>query len=294
MNPVVGGLLSSFILAPCLFAATNLSPQSSLLSSNSVSPLPLVAQPKLSALAWDAESKEYNAKVGEGIAPFVFSLTNISTAEVVISNVTTTCGCTVAQLPSQPWHLAPGTNGEIKVSMNLAGKLGRVTKDVTVNTSAGTKVLHVNVTIPLAPAPVAENTRGDRAANMEKAKANRQAIFQGDCISCHVAKGVGKFGKELYAADCAICHDTPRRAASVPDLRAPKTPRDQAYWANWITSGRAGSLMPAFGEKDGGPLSPEQIDSLVVFLMENFPKGSANANPAPSKPPVTSVRDGGR
>ncbi len=279
MNRVVAVLLSSFSLSPYLLAETNLLPRSIFpptvaQSTVSLPPVPN-GQSALVALAWDAESKDFKAKAGEGMASFVFFFTNISAAEVVISNVTTTCGCTVAQLPSQPWHLAPGTNGELKVTMNLAGKLGRVTKEVSVNSSAGTKVLRVRVTIPATSAAVTENARGDRAANMEAAKANRQAIFQGDCISCHVTKGAGKFGKELFVADCAICHDTPHRAAMVPDLRAPRTPRDHAYWANWITSGRAGSLMPAFGEKEGGPLSQGQIDSLVTYLMENFPKGPA-------------------
>ena len=282
-------MLSGFILPLSTLAATNqptVSPIPPEPVAQSTAPLPTAStvQAQLVALAWDAESKDYNAKAGEGIASFVFYLTNISAAEVVISNVTTTCGCTVAQLPSQPWHLAPGTNGELKVTMNLAGKLGRVTKEVTVNSSAGTKVLRVHVTIPAAPAAVTENARGDRAANMEAAKANRQAIFQGACLSCHVTKGVGKLGKELFVADCAICHDTPHRAAMVPDLRAPKSPRDQAYWANWITSGRAGSMMPAFGEKEGGPLSQVQINSLVTYLMENFPKGPAGTIATPVTP----------
>lgn len=288
MNRTVVVILSSFVLTQFLFAATT-PPQVNSISPKTVdqvkAPLPTapVVQSGLLAIAWDSTSKEYNAKVGEGIAPFVFLLTNISSSEVVISNVTTTCGCTVAQLPAQPWHLAPGINGEIKVSMNLTGKLGHVTKAVTVNSSAGTKVLQVKVNIPPAPAPVTENARGDRAANMAAAKANRQAIFQGDCVSCHVARGAGKFGKELFVADCAICHDTPHRAAMVPDLRAPKTSRDRAYWANWITSGKAGSLMPAFGEKEGGPLSSAQIDSLVTYLIENFPKGPAGSASTPAK-----------
>jgi mono/diheme cytochrome c family protein len=136
------------------------------------------------------------------------------------------------------------------------------------------KALVVHVTVP--PQQVsAENLRGDRNKNMELAKADRQAVFKGDCRSCHVDPGVGKLGKELYAADCGVCHDSHIRAAIVPDLRAPKAPRDRDYWVNWITYGRPGSMMPAFGEKDGGPLSKEQIDSLVKYLVENFPQGSA-------------------
>src|ERR1043166_126975 len=104
------------------------------------------------ALAWDAEMKEYTAKAGEMTAPFTFNLTNVSSSEIIINSVQTSCGCTVAQLPSQPWHLAPGSNGEIKVSVNLAGKSGTVVKQVTAHTSIGPRMVQVKVNIP-PPSP---------------------------------------------------------------------------------------------------------------------------------------------
>ncbi|MEP6662916.1 MAG: DUF1573 domain-containing protein [Verrucomicrobiota bacterium] len=239
------------------------------------------------ALVWDAEAKEYQAKPGDQEAKFTFSLTNVSSVEVVINDVTTSCGCTVAQLPSKPWHIAPGTNGEIHATMNLAGKQGqgRVSKQLNVTSSIGFKALMVTVIMP-APTPVpTDNGRGDRLANMESAKADRQAVFKGDCRSCHVEKGVGKLAKDLYAADCGICHESPHRASMVPDLRAPKTPRDREYWNNWVAHGRIGSMMPAFLDKEGGPLSKEQIDSLVTYLWDEFPRGLA-VLPSPVNLPV--------
>ena len=242
-------------------------------------------------LAWDSDSKTYASKFGEASAPFVFTFTNVSAGEIVISNAQTSCGCTVAQLPMQPWPIAPGATGEIKVAMNLAGKMGHVTKFITVNSSEGSKTLSVNVDVAPAPAPSTENLRGDRNANMELAKANRQAIFGGDCRSCHVDKGIGKLGQELFVADCAICHDTPQRAAMVPDLRAPKAPRDQTYWQSWIAHGRIGSMMPAFASSEGGPLSPEQIDSLVTYLLKNFPQGAVGV-PTPPVIPAPPAKTG--
>ncbi len=236
------------------------------------------------ALVWDADAKEYTAKPGDLNAPFIFNFTNTSSTLVVISNAVTSCGCTVASLPVQPWPIPPGSNGQINVSMNLAGKQGRVTKQVTINSSEGSKALTVNVNMPTTAPVSAENMRGDRNLNMALAKADRQAVFKGDCRSCHVDKGVGKMGAELFAADCGICHDSPHRAAMVPDLRAPKAPRDQDYWMSWITYGRPGSMMPAFGEKDGGPLTKQQVDSLVVYLFQNFPQGIVT--PAPAAPPA--------
>ena len=113
--------------------------------------LPLFAAPPEAApepLKWDAESKQYAAKPGEANAPFVFVATNVSKEEVSINALKTSCGCTVAQLPSTPYKLAPGSNVTINVSMNLAGKQGQITKSVTVESSAGSKTLLVSATVP--------------------------------------------------------------------------------------------------------------------------------------------------
>src|SRR3954466_9493250 len=90
-------------------------------------------------LTWDSEMKEYHAKVGESMAHFTFYLTNVSKEVVSVNSVHTSCGCTVAQLPEQPWRLAAGTNGPINVTVNLAGKSGTIVKSVTADTTAGIK-----------------------------------------------------------------------------------------------------------------------------------------------------------
>jgi len=67
--------------------------------------------------------------------------------------------------------------------------------------------------------------------------------------------GEGKYGKALYDAVCAICHEGKDRSTLVPDLHNIKTPTNVDFWQTWIAHGRAGSLMPAFSTADGGPLS---------------------------------------
>ena len=52
----------------------------------------------------------------------------------------------------------------------------------------------------------------------------------------------------------------------VPDLKALRHPTNADYWKTWIASGRVGSMMPAFSQKEGGPLSNEQIELLVTYL----------------------------
>jgi hypothetical protein len=103
-------------------------------------------------LSWDARVKKYTAQPGERIVPFTFSLTNISSESLVIYATETTCGCTVAKLPSTPWVLAPGAGGKIDVTMDLKGRQGLLARDVIVFTAKGNAKVSVEVTLPPAPA----------------------------------------------------------------------------------------------------------------------------------------------
>ena len=84
------------------------------------------AAPPTEPLAFDALAKELTPKSGEMNALFTFSLTNVSSGEVVINNVRTSCGCTVAKVPSKPWLLTPGTNGSFEPSNSSAPMSGAV------------------------------------------------------------------------------------------------------------------------------------------------------------------------
>ena len=129
--------------------------------------------------------------------------TNTIPMPVIITQVHPSCGCTTAQLPPLPWMIAPGTNGEIGVTVNLAGKFGTVVKTVHVATSEGSRDLIVQITI--LPPVLNKLTDADRMRQMEIAKVDRQAVFKNDCATCHVKPGQFKFGKDLYDADCGIC-----------------------------------------------------------------------------------------
>ena len=78
-------------------------------------------------------------------------------------------------------------------------------------------------------------------------------------------------GKRAYDAVCGICHESPKRATMVPDLHNIKTATNVDFWHTWIAHGKAGSLMPAFSNADGGTLSDMQIASLVQYLSAAFP-----------------------
>jgi hypothetical protein len=209
------------------------------------------------------------------------SVTNLSTATSVTTNHVTkpvpvaildvhpSCGCTTAQLPPLPWVIPAGSNGQFSLTVNLAGKTGTLFKTVNFKTDKGFKQLMLKITI--LPPVVPTQSDADRAQAMILAKSDRQAILRGDCATCHVKPGDGKYGKLLYDAVCAICHEAKDRASMVPDLHNIKTPTNLDFWQTWIAHGKAGSLMPAFSTSDGGPLSDMQITSLAQYLLGSIP-----------------------
>jgi len=226
-------------------------------------------------LAFDAEQKDVSVTNGTTEAHFVFNLTNISSGDVIINFVQTSCGCTVAKLPSTPWKLTPKESGEISATMQLAGTPagGTKIKTLTVSTDKGPKALYVKATVLAEPAAMTEM---DRTNAQKLAMADRQAVFKGDCVRCHEAPaknavGQEKMGKELYAGVCGVCHDAEHRASFVPDLHHLPEPTSAEFWKNWIMHGKPGTLMPAFAKSEGGILSDGQIGSLAQYLTETIP-----------------------
>jgi mono/diheme cytochrome c family protein len=223
----------------------------------------------LNTMAWDATTKTTNVPANSAQAHFVFSFTNVSKDTVTIADVHPSCGCTTAQLPPLPWRIPAGSNGVIGVTVNLAGKFGTVVKTVHIGTDKGSRDLIVQITILPPVMPVL--TDADRIRQMAIAKVDRQAVFKNDCASCHEKNGEFRYGKQLYDADCGICHEAEHRASTVPDLHALKVPTNDDFWRVWISHGKPGTFMPAFANTDGGPLSDMQIASLVAYLNATIP-----------------------
>jgi mono/diheme cytochrome c family protein len=159
--------------------------------------------------------------------------------------------------------------------MQMAGTPpgGEKFKTLTVSADKGIKVL--NVTTKMLPESAAM-TEMDRTNNLKLATADRQAVFKGDCIQCHVATaldaaGHEKLGQDLYTAVCGICHEAAHQATFVPNLHRLPEPTSAEFWRNWIMHGKPGTLMPAFAKSEGGILSDPQVNSLVQYLSATVP-----------------------
>jgi mono/diheme cytochrome c family protein len=260
-------------------AGTLLLPQSRAVSTN---------------LVFDAITKEFTAKVGDRMAEFDFSVTNTGPSAVAINSVRASCGCTTPKLPALPWNLEPGASGSFHVSVDLAGKFGTFQKSVMIESTEGMKTVYVKVAMPVTmTASSAAPGMDSRTRNMQIAKADPQAIFRGDCANCHAKPTLGKKGEELFTTACGICHESEQRAVLVPDLMALKQTPNEAYWDAWIRNGKVGSMMPAFALEKHGPLSDEQIQSLVDYLMTDFktrkPHGHTVATAPRAKPSAPAI-----
>ncbi len=64
------------------------------------------------------------------VVEHVYPFTNIGKVDLIITNATSTCGCTVPEYPEEP--IPPGGKGEIRVKFNSEGRLGKQVKPVTV------------------------------------------------------------------------------------------------------------------------------------------------------------------
>lgn len=240
-------------------------------------------------LAFDADLKAAEAKAAETNLFFTFWVTNVCATNVLILNVSTSCGCTAAQSPSLPWLLQPGESGPIKVSLDVKGYRGILLKGVEITSTAGIKALVVRANLPApstvpTPAPAGGGPPPARPCSRPAGLDDRQAVFAGDCARCHAAPAHGKSGRDLYCAICNVCHESSRHSGTAPQLGGSEIIGSKNLLQQTIMAGRPGTLMPAFAASQGGPLTDKQILSLVTYLNEGQPAdagGWPHPNPRP-------------
>lgn len=85
---------------------------------------------------------------GERVA-YGFKFTNIGGSDLLITRVSTSCGCTVGDYPKEP--IAPGKSGIIEVSFDSKNRKGFQNKTITVlaNTEPNTTTLRIKTKIIL-------------------------------------------------------------------------------------------------------------------------------------------------
>ena len=79
----------------------------------------------------------------------IFTFENTGEVPLVLTNVQTTCGCTVPKWPRQP--IPPGQKGEIQVKFNSAGKMGKQNKVIKIISNAKTPISQITITTNILP-----------------------------------------------------------------------------------------------------------------------------------------------
>ncbi|MGS2762023.1 DUF1573 domain-containing protein [Sinomicrobium sp. M5D2P9] len=91
------------------------------------------AASKLPVLEFDKKEHDFGTIQRGTAVETVFKLTNTGDAPLVITNATSSCGCTIPEYPKDK-PIAPGESAELLVKYNGSG-INKVTKTVTITTN---------------------------------------------------------------------------------------------------------------------------------------------------------------
>lgn len=216
-------------------------------------------------ISFTEKQKDFGKIMQGDIIQYEFDFTNDGDSELEITNVQTSCGCTAATAGEKSKY-APGEKGKIRITFNSNGKVGKIEKTVLVQSNDKVNdqvILTLNFDVKL-PSEEEKKHMTIMAG---------QSIFEGACKDCHVTKGIGKIGKELYDADCGICH------GDVKDHK-PHGPIDKNTAVKYtddelIAFIKAGSttqptMMPGFHKDNGGPLTTDEIMTLMAYIRSDL------------------------
>lgn len=81
-------------------------------------------------------------KEGEKVAS-VFNFENTGTGNLIIANVSTSCGCTVPKYETKP--ILPGEGGSLEVVFNTSGYDGVQTKTIQVKSNATSQIVVLKI-----------------------------------------------------------------------------------------------------------------------------------------------------
>jgi len=238
----------------------------------------LLACTALACTAWAGPRIEFDhmehhfGRVVQGkIVETSFPVRNAGDEDLVLLEATTPCGCT-AVLPEKT-VLAPGESSKIDVTYDSAARAGEVTRIITVRSNDPKQ--------PVVELKVVAEVDASMHAGFEAG----ETLFGPKCGECHYDPAKDLMGQPLYDAVCFFCHGKERQGKTAPALAAYPDSADP-YLVEMIARGRSGTEMPGFARDQGGPLDPDQVDSLVRLLHTEPP-------PAPPEPAAAPAGDMG-
>ncbi len=207
-------------------------------------------------ITFDHEEFDFG-KVSEGVElQHTFQIKNAGNQPLENISTYSTCGCTTPKLSKT--SLKPGESIELPVHIDTSMKQNEVEKTVNVSSDDPERPL-VILSLQME---VEDRHKG--LSKRQKAK----ILTDEKCTGCHVAQGVGTFGKELYEADCAMCHGDKAEGKVGPSLLRDFSDKSvkEHLWAVTAYGSKHSVTMPGFLVDAGGPLAKEQVDSIIEYL----------------------------
>lgn len=125
---------------------------------------PAVNNPNAPEISFDKTQHDYGKILQNGDGNCEFKFTNTGKEPLILSNVRSSCGCTVPQWPKQP--VLPGESESIKVKYDTK-RVGVINKTVTVNSNAKTP----NVTLKIVGNVVAQSDQPVPQKNVDESGA---------------------------------------------------------------------------------------------------------------------------
>ncbi len=138
------------VLLVFLMAACGNSDQKGKLSPDLVNN-PISADSKetanLPVIQFEENFHDFGRVIRGEIVSYSFKFKNTGKADLLISKVSSSCGCTVPKYPKTP--VKPGEEGIVEVSFNSSGRKGYQNKSVTVlsNAQPNTKILRIKAEV---------------------------------------------------------------------------------------------------------------------------------------------------
>lgn len=111
---------------------------------------PTVSDQDLGEIEFEKLSQEFGEVKQGQVVNAVFKFKNKGKSPIILSNVQTTCGCTVPVWTREP--IAPGKTAEINATFNSAGKMGQQNKVITVYSNAKNAQTQVSIVCNVVPA----------------------------------------------------------------------------------------------------------------------------------------------
>lgn len=121
-------------------------------------------------------------------------------------------------------------------------------------------------TEPIEPMPEYDPPEMEPLPDVEGNPAQGAVVYQENCAMCHGEQGSGYFGAPL--------------AKNWPG------PEPAAFIQSVVRSGIPGTMMPAWAQEQGGPLTDEQITDVSAYVLSLSPAMQELATPQPQEGPL--------